>query len=199
MKMTTTNSISYEREVKRILDELNDELYRQITKTKKEIILKGAKLLEQIGLPKKLIAAELSHGLRGVSRPMVYKTLGPEYVNARDDLSTSKQNDDKKVVEEDAKAVAAKYKIDLENDEPDEAVYSKLNEKLKIANDQTEWYKTKCEENKNLLETKERVSNEFVLHPDSYGGLREMMEKSPFGIRIMHDGQNVLDYKPVVK
>jgi hypothetical protein len=146
---TITNSITYEREVKRILDELNDELYRQITKTKKEIILKGAKLLEQIGLPKKLIAAELSHGLRGVSRPMVYKTLGPEYVNARDDLSTSKQNDDKKVVEEDAKAVAAKYKIDLENDEPDEAVYSKLSEKLKIATDQIEWYKTKCEETKN--------------------------------------------------
>jgi hypothetical protein len=95
--------------------------------------------------------------------------------------------------------VAAKYKIDLENDEPDEAVYSKLNEKLKIANDQIEWYKTKCEETKNLLETKERVSNEFVLYPDSYGGLREMMKKSPFGIRIMHDGQNVLDYKPVVK
>jgi uncharacterized protein (UPF0210 family) len=60
MNMTATNSISYEREIKTILDELNDELYRQITKTKKEIILKGAKLLEELGIPKKTICVELS-------------------------------------------------------------------------------------------------------------------------------------------
>jgi len=46
---------------------------------------------------------------------------------------------------------------------------------------------------------RESLSNEFVLYPDSYDDIREMMEKSPFGIRIMHDGQNVLSYKPVVK
>jgi hypothetical protein len=175
MKMTTTtNSISYEREVKRILDELNDELYRQITKTKKEIILKGAKLLEELGVSKKTICAELSHGLRGISERMVRKTLGPEYKIEENVRGTSTAIDVKKDVEEDARKVAEKYGIDLDaGDQPNEVVYNKLVEKMKIVQDDRDWYEEKYDETKHLQEAKERVSNEFVLYPDSYDDIRK--------------------------
>lgn len=190
--MTSTNSIGYEREVKRILDELNDELYRQVTKTKKEIILKGAKLLEELGIPKKTICAELSHGLRGISERMVRKTLGPEYKMEENIRGTSTAIEDKKDIEEDARKVAEKYGIDLDaGDEPNQVVYNKLVEKMKIVQDERDWYKEKYDETKHLQEAKEGVSNEFVLHPNSYDGLREMMEKSPFGIRIVHDRYSI--------
>jgi hypothetical protein len=170
----STNSITYEREVKRIFDELNDELYRQITKTKKEIILKGAKLLEELGIPKKTICAELSHGLRGISERMVRKTLGPEYKIEENVRGTSTAINDKKDVEEDAKKVAEKYGIDLDaGDEPNEVVYNKLVEKMKIVQDDRDWYEEKYDETKHLQEAKERVSNEFVLYPDSYDDIRK--------------------------
>jgi hypothetical protein len=81
--------------------------------TKKEVILKGAKMLEQIGLPRKTIAAELSHGLRGVSERFVRKVLGPEftreYDNNNNQIGTSSDIEEKNDIEEDARNVRQKY------------------------------------------------------------------------------------------
>jgi len=205
--MITTDSISYEREVKSILDELNDELYRQITKTKKEIILKGAKLLEQIGLPKKLIAAELSHGLRGVSERFVRKVLGPEFTRSYDynnsnQIGTSSDIEEKNDIEEDAKNVRQKYEITDDEEPMAEDRYYQLKEKIQILTDERNWYKEQCQHFKALAEARQqigdlKISNEVALHPDAYDEMLELMRKSPNGICIMHDGYNVFKFKPL--
>jgi hypothetical protein len=69
----------------------------QQTGLKKNFILKAAKLLEEIGLPKKLITAELVRHLRFASRRLIYKTLTPEYTrdyNYYSSPSSTSNNDD---------------------------------------------------------------------------------------------------------
>jgi hypothetical protein len=73
------NSDYYNSETKQILEGINNEYFKAQAGLKKDFILKAAKRLEEIGLPKRTICAELVQHIRFASERMIRKTLTPEY------------------------------------------------------------------------------------------------------------------------
>jgi hypothetical protein len=101
--------------------------------------------LEEIGLPKKAICAELVQHIRFAKRTLIYETLGPEYKRDYNNESTlNEQVDDNKEIEEDSKKVAQNYNIDMEKDIPDSPVYDILQEKIQMITDERDYYIDLC-------------------------------------------------------
>jgi hypothetical protein len=189
-------------DVNKILDEINDEFYHKIHDTKTELIHKAAEKLESLDIPKRTIAAELVEHLRFASKAFIYRVLGPEYKRESEDLSTSRLDDEKKVLEQEAKHLREVQGIPegaevLESDDP---VVRKVLEKLKIVTEERNYYRSEFDKYKGMYEALregKKPTNQFIIHPDTYDEIFELAKKSPNGILLLHDGVNVFNWKPL--
>jgi len=196
--------INQQNDVTRILEDINDEYYRTAHETKTELIKKAAEKLETLGLPKRTIAAELVEHLRFASKAFIYRVLGPEYKRESEDndLSTSRLDDEKKVLDEEARHLKEVQGIDdvMEVNIYDDPVVKTLTAKLKIVTDERDYYRNEHDKYKQMYEAirdGKKTTNQFIIHPDTYDEIFELAKKSPNGILLLHDGVNVFNWKPL--
>lgn len=151
-KAVTIFSISdyYNPQSEKILNDINDEYFKAQAGLKKDFILKAAKLLEEIGVPKKAICAELVQHIRFASERMIRKTLTPEYKDDSKISGTSAANEEKRIMEEDSRNVIQLNHI-APDEEPASPVYHRMQEKREMLIDERDYYRDQYEQSKNKI------------------------------------------------
>lgn len=195
--METRNRVEEEQ-----IDVAVHELLQEYWESRTAAIKKCATKLEALGLSKASVCVELIHRLKGhMSERTIRRALGPEYKNPypKDRKSANLANSEREEIEENAKAMAESLGLseDAEPDEPTDGVIRRLQEKLKIALDERNYYRDQMVHYKTLAEAKKEISeteadnNEVVIYADMFDDILEMMKKSTNGIILQHDGYNV--------
>lgn len=200
---STTITVN-EVQVKEILDDINDEFYHSLHETKTELIRKAAKKLEEIDIPKAMIAGRLVKHISFAKERLIYKILGPEYKRDYDKSALNADIDDNNELEEDAKKVAANYDI-KEGEQPltrDEFYRMKeriadLIDKCKYFEDQYHHFKALFEAGIQAGTIKDETIREVIIYGDEYEQVYALMKKSPNGFEIMRNCQdNSVKFKP---
>jgi hypothetical protein len=204
---TTTSSTLTTTTIEEILEEINEEYYSQDYHTKQDLIRKAAKKLEeQTDIPRNMIASTLVKNrvhLRFIkSNRIIYRALESDY---KRDYESEKvaQVDDNNAIEEDSKRVRVIYDIPEIEQPLEENRFRDLKNKNLDLKYEVKALAEEVIHYKNLLDAgmdagtidKNKMCHEIAISSDMYGQLNEMMQKSPYGIIIIHDGFNATKIK----
>jgi hypothetical protein len=182
------------------VNEIIEETIHEIKQNTEEKLRNCAARLEEIGLPKSTVCVEMIHRFKYVcSERTIRRALGPEYKDQSKVRGQMSANEDNKAIEEDSAKIRERLGIgeDAEPDEPSDAMVKRLQEKLKIAIDERNFYRDQMVHYKSIVEAQKAITgdlkegNEVVIYQDTYEELHEMMKKCPNGLVLQHDGYNV--------
>lgn len=197
------NYLSQEDSIAFVIDEAIDEIKGNTN----ESLRKCAARLEALGLTKSTVCIEMIHRFKFVcSERTIRRALGPEYKDQSKVRGQMSANDSNKDLEEDAAKIRENLGIglDAEPDEPSDGMVKRLQERLKIALDERNYYRDQMIHYKSLIEANKEVygiteGSEVAIFADCYEEIADLMRKSPNGLILQHDGYNVFRWRKMTQ